>query len=40
MGNSQLWNIHIASDNTLEKIMKDWIVKNKEGVKGYTDIEA
>ena len=39
-GNSQPWNIYIASGNTLEKIRKDWIAKNKEGIKGYTDIEA
>ena len=39
-GNSQPWNIHVASGNTLEKIRKDWIDKNKEGVKGYTDIEV
>ena len=39
-GNSQPWNIYVASGNTLEKIRKDWIDKNKEGVKGYTDIEA
>ena len=39
-GNSQPWNIHIASGNTLKKIRKVWIAKNKEGIKGYSDIEA
>ena len=39
-GNSQPWNLYIASGNTLEKIRKDWIAKNKEGIKGYSDIEA
>ena len=39
-GNSQPWNIYVASGNTLEKIRKDWITKNKEGIKGNSEIEA
>ena len=37
-GNSQPWNLYIASGATLEKIRKNWIEKNKEGNKGNTDI--
>ena len=33
-GNSQPWNLYIASGNTLENIKKEWIAKNKEGIKG------
>ena len=29
-GNSQPWNIYVASGNTLENIRKDWISKNKK----------
>ena len=39
-GNSQPWNLYIASGNTLENIKKEWIAKNKEGIKGKSDIEA
>ena len=39
-GNSQPWNIYVASGNTLENIRKDWISKNKEGIKSNSDIEA
>ena len=39
-GNSQPWNIYIASGNTLEGIRKDWIAKNKEVTKWYYDINA
>jgi len=39
-GNSQPWNIYVASGKTLEEIRKDWIAKNKEGAKGYSDINA
>jgi len=39
-GNSQPWNLYIASGKTLEGIRKEWIAKNKEGVKGYSDINA
>ena len=39
-GNSQPWTIYVASGNTLENIRKDWIAKNKEGIKGNSDIEA
>ena len=39
-GNSQLWTIYVASGNTLENIRKDWIAKNKEGIKGNSDIQA
>ena len=39
-GNSQPWTLYVASGNTLENIKKDWIAKNKEGIKGNSDIEA
>ena len=39
-GNSQPWNIFIASGKTLEDIRKDWITKNKESEKGYSEIKA
>ena len=39
-GNSQPWTFYVASGTTLENIRKDWISKNKEGIKGYSDIEA
>jgi len=39
-GNSQPWNIYVASGKTLEEIRKDWLAKNKEGVKGNSDINA
>ena len=38
-GNSQPWNLYIASGNTLKNIKKEWISKNKEGIKGCSDIE-
>ena len=38
--NSQTWNIYVAFGKTLEQIRKDWIAKNKEGAKGYSDINA
>ena len=37
--NSQPWNIYVASGNTLTEIRNIWISKNKEGVKGYSDLE-
>ena len=39
-GNSQPWTIYVTSGNTLENIRKDWIAKNKEGIKGNSEIEA
>ena len=36
--NSQPWNIYIASGKTIEEIRKIWISKNKEKIKGYSDI--
>ena len=39
-GNSQPWTIYVASGNTLDNIRKDWIAKNKEGIKGNSEIEA
>lgn len=39
-GNSQPWTIYVASGNPLENIRKDWIAKNKEGIKGNSEIEA
>ena len=39
-GNSQPWNIYVSSGNNLEDIRKEYIAKNKEGIKGYSDIEA
>ena len=38
-GNSQPWTFYVASGTTLENIRKDWISKNKEKIKGYSDIE-
>ena len=40
LGNSQPSNIYVASGKTLEEIRKDWVAKNKEGVKGNSDINA
>ena len=39
-GNSQSCNIYIASSKTLEEIRKEWFTKNKEEVKGNSDINA
>ena len=39
-GNSQPWTIYVSSGNSLENIRKEWIAKNAEGIKGYSDIEA
>ena len=39
-GNSQPWNIYVASWNTLENIRKVWISKNQEGIKSNSDVEA
>ena len=36
--NSQAWNIYVASGKTLSEIRNIWISKNKEGIKGYSDI--
>ena len=36
--NSQAWNLYIASGNTLEEIRKNYISKNKENIKGYSDM--
>ena len=38
-GNSQPWTFYVASGTTLENIRKDQISKNKEKIKGYSDIE-
>ena len=38
-GNSQPWAFYVASGSTLENIRKEWIAKNKEGIKGTPDIE-
>ena len=38
-GNSQPWHIYVASGKTLEEIRKDYISKNKEGIKGYSDLK-
>ena len=37
--NSQPWNIYVASGNTIEEIRKIWISKNREKIKGYSDIQ-
>ena len=39
-GNSQPLTLYVVSGNTLENIKKEWITKNKEGIKGKSDIEA
>ena len=36
--NSQAWNIYVASGKTLSEIRNIWISKNKEGIKGYSDL--
>lgn len=36
--NSQAWAIYVATGNTLSEIRKIWISKNKEGIKGYADL--
>ncbi len=38
-GNSQPWNIYVSSGANLENIRKEWIQKNEEGVKHYSDID-
>ena len=37
--NSQPWNVYVASGKTLSEIRTEWIQKNKDGVKGYSDLE-
>ena len=37
--NSQSWSAYVASGKTLEEIREIWIQKNKEGIKGYADID-
>ena len=37
--NSQPWNIYVASGKTLSEIRTEWIKKNKDGVKGYSDLQ-
>ena len=36
---SQPWNVYVASGKTLSEIRTEWIQKNKDGVKGYSDLE-
>lgn len=36
--NSQAWSIYVSSGKIQEKIREEWIAKNKEGIKGYADI--
>ena len=38
-GNSQPWNIYVASGETLSEIRKIWISKSNEKVKGYPDMD-
>ena len=38
-GNSQPWTIYVASGNTLDNIRKEWIAKNREGIKVNPDID-
>ena len=37
--NSQPWHIHVVSGKTLEEIRKGYIANNKEGKKGYSDLQ-
>ena len=36
--NSQPWNIYVVSGKPLEEIKKEWISKNEQKIKGYSDI--
>ena len=38
-GNSQPWNIYVASGETLSEIRKIWISKGNEKIKGYADMD-
>lgn len=38
-GNSQPWSIYVSSGKTHEKIKEEWLRKNNENIKGYSDIE-
>ena len=37
--NSQAWNIYVASGKTLSDIKDIWLSKNKEKIKGYSDLK-
>ena len=37
--NSQPWHIYVASGKTLEEIRNGYITNNKEGKKGYSDLQ-
>lgn len=36
--NNQPWKIYIATGDSLEKIRKDFVSKNDEGIKGYAEM--
>jgi len=36
--NSQPWNVYVVTGKPLEEIRKEWIAKNNEKIKGYSDI--
>ena len=38
-GNSQPWNIYVATGKTLSEIRKIWEEKSKQGIKGYADMD-
>ena len=35
---SQSWSIYVPSGQTLSEIKKEWLPKNEQGIKGYSDI--
>ena len=37
--NSQPWNVYVVTGNPLKEIIKEWIAKNEEKIKGYGDIQ-
>ena len=36
--NSQPWNVYVVSGKPLEEIKKEWLSKNENGIKGYSDL--
>ena len=36
--NSQPWNVYVVTGNPLKEIIKEWIAKNEEKIKGYSDL--
>ena len=38
-GNSQPWNVYVITGKALQDLRTEWISKNEQGVKGYSDIK-